>query len=123
MSSKPQASKTAAGVLTPEQIVEKYQAQVAAQPTAAHYFELGTAYYVAMRWDDAAGAFEKSVELDANQAFAHYYLGLVYAARGQSDKAQAALDRVLALSNNPMLKEQAKTRIPNVKSFADLGAK
>ena len=123
MASKPQASKTASGVSTPAEVIEKYKAQVAAQSSAANYFELGTAYYVAGRWDDAVSTFEKSVGMDANQGFAYYYLGLLYAARGQQDKAQAALDRVLQVSNNPMLKELAKARIPNVKSLADLGAK
>ncbi len=117
------SSKTPSAVLTPEQAIEKYSAQVKTQATAANYIELGAAYYVAKRWDDAVNAFEQAVQLDSKQAFAHYYLGLLYAAQGKSDKAQAELEQVLQVSNNPMLKEQARARIPNIKSVADLGAK
>jgi tetratricopeptide (TPR) repeat protein len=122
MSSKPNPSKAASTVLTPEQAIEKYSSQVQAQPTAANYLELGVAYYIAKRWDDAIQAFEKAVQLDGQQAFAHYYLGVLYAAKGERDKANAALAKLLQVSSNPMLKQQAQSRIPNIKSVADLGA-
>lgn len=123
MSSKPKTPAAPAGVLTPEQAIEKYNAEIKTQATAANYLELGVAYYVARRWQDAIAAFEKSVALDAKQGFAHYYLGILYASQGQRDKADAALAQVLQVSSNQMLKEQAKARIPNVKSIADLGSK
>lgn len=121
MSSKPKTPTAPAGVLTPEQAIDKYSAQVKSQPTAANYLELGVAYYVARRWQDAIQAFEQTVALDPKQAFAHYYLGILYASQGHRDKADAALAQLLQVSNNPMLKEQAKARIPNIKSAADLG--
>lgn len=121
MSSKPKTPAAPSGVLTPEQAIEKYNAEIKTQATAANYLELGVAYYVARRWQDAIAAFEKSAALDTKQAFAYYYLGVLYASQGQRDKADAALAQVLQVSNNQMLKEQAKARIPNVKSIQDLG--
>lgn len=123
MSSKPKTPAAPASVLTPEQAIEKYAAETKSQTTAANYLELGVAYYVGHRWQDAIHAFEQTIALDPKQAFAHYYLGILYASQGQRDKADAALAQVLQVSNNPMLKEQAKARIPNIKSVADLGSK
>lgn len=123
MSSKPKTPAASAGVLTAEQAIEKYNAEIKTQATAANYLELGVAYYVARRWQDAIAAFEKTVALDGKQAFALYYLGVLYASQGQREKADAALAQVLQFSNNQMLKEQAKARIPNIKSVADLGSK
>lgn len=123
MSSKPKTPPAPAGILTPEQAIDKYSDAIKSQATAANYLELGVAYYVAHRWQDAIQAFEKTVALDPKQAFAHYYLGILYASQGQRDKADAALAQVFEVSNNQMLKEQAKARIPNIRSLADLGVK
>jgi Flp pilus assembly protein TadD len=71
--------------------------------------------------EDAVGAFQKAVELDPRQAFAHFYLGVLYAAMGRREQANTELQRVLEVSNNPMLRVQAQTRIPNIRSVADLG--
>jgi tetratricopeptide (TPR) repeat protein len=121
MSSKPN-SKTASPVLSPEEAIQQYEDAVKAEPSAANYLELGAAYYIAKRWEDAVRAFERTVELDPKQAFAYYYLGVLYAALGQRDKASDALAHVLQVSNNPMLKEQAQARIPMITSVHDLGA-
>jgi tetratricopeptide (TPR) repeat protein len=120
MSSNPNV-KPAGGVLTPAEAVGQYEEAVKTQPTAANYLELGAAYYIAHRWDDAVRAFEKTLELDPKQAYAHYYLGILHAAMGQRDKANADLEQVLQHSTSQMLKDQARTRIPGVKSIADLG--
>jgi len=122
MSSKSKSDTLSASVLTPEQAIEKYSAEAKTQATAANYLELGAAYYVAHRWQDAIKAFEQAIALDPKQAFAHYYLGVLYASQGQRAQADAALSQVLAVSNNQMLKEQAQARIPNIKSVADLGS-
>lgn len=122
MSAKPGGPKPASNaVLSPEQAIEKYASQVSTQATAPGYLELGAAYYIAKRWDEAIRAFEKAIELDPAQGYAHYYLGVLYAATGQRDKANVAMQKVLQVSNNEMLKEQAQARIPNIKSIADLG--
>jgi tetratricopeptide (TPR) repeat protein len=123
MSSKPKTPAAPAGILTPEQAIDKYSDAIKNQASAANYLELGVAYYVAHRWQDAIQAFEQTIALDPKQAFAHYYLGILYASQGQRDKADAALAQVFEVSNNQMLKEQARARIPNIKSPADLGVK
>ncbi|MDL1897601.1 tetratricopeptide repeat protein [Anaerolineae bacterium CFX7] len=121
MPSKSKAASNTSPVLTPEQAIEKYSTEAASQATAANYLELGAAYYVAHRWQDAIQAFEKTITLDPNQAFAHFYLGILYASQGQREKADAALAKVLQVSANQMLKEQAQARIPHIQSVADLG--
>jgi len=121
MSSKPPAVRPNNALLTPEEAIEKYSALVKTEPTAANYLELGAAYYIARRWQDALDAFQKTVEVDPTQAFAYYYIGILNAALGNRDKANEALSQVLRVSNNPMLKAQAQTRIPQVHSVADLG--
>lgn len=123
MSSKSSTTNSAPAVLSPEQAIEKYSAQVKTNATAANYLELGAAYYIAHRWQDAITAFEKTVELDSKQPYAYYYLGILYAALGQREKANAALEQLLQVSNNPMLKEQGRARIPKISSPADLGGK
>lgn len=123
MSSKPKASDNSSPVLSPEQAIAKYEAESQTQGSAANYLELGVAYYVAHRWEDAVRTFEKVIALDPKQSYAYYYLGVLYAAQGQRDKADAALAQLLQVSSNPMLKEQAKARIPKVRNFADLGGK
>ncbi len=121
MSAKSKSASNTSPVLTPEQAIAKYTTETASQATAANYLELGAAYYVAHRWQDAIQAFEKTVALDPNQAFAHFYLGVLYASQGQREKADAALAQVLTVSANQMLKEQAQARIPRIQSPADLG--
>src|SRR5947208_2993526 len=121
MSSKPSAVRPNNALLTPTEAIEKYSNAVKTEPTAANYLELGAAYYIAKRWEDALNAFQKTVEVEPKQAFAYFYIGILSAALGNRDKANEALDKVLQVSNNPMLKAQAQTRIPQVHSVADLG--
>lgn len=121
MSSKQPAPKPNNALLTKEEAIEKYSAAVKSEPTAANYLELGAAYYIARRWDEALAAFQKTVEADPKQAFAYYFIGILSAAMGKREQADVALGKVLEVSNNPMLKAQAQTRISQVKSFADLG--
>lgn len=121
MSSKQPATRPNNALLTPEEAIAKYADAVKTEPSAANYLELGAAYYIARRWEDALKQFQKAVEVDSKQAVAYYYLGVLNAAMGNRDKANDALNQVLQISNNPMLRAQAQTRIPQVKSIADLG--
>ncbi|MCC7162616.1 MAG: tetratricopeptide repeat protein [Anaerolineae bacterium] len=122
MSAKQPVVRPNNALLTTEEAIEKYGNAVKSEPTAANYLELGAAYYIARRWDDALKAFEKTVEADPKQAFAYYYLGILNAAMGHRDKANKALDKLLEVSNNQMLKDQAQARIPQVSSPGDLGS-
>ena len=121
MSSKPKGPVTSA-VLSPAEAITLFESAVKSEPTAPNYLELGAAYYVAHRWDDALSTFEKTIQLDPRQAYAYYYLGVLYAAKGMRDKANDALNHLLQTTTNQMLKEQAQTRIPNVNSEADLSS-
>jgi tetratricopeptide (TPR) repeat protein len=121
MSAKAPAVKPNNALLTPAEAIEKYSAAVKSEPTASNYLELGAAYYISKRWDEALDAFNKAVEVDPKQAFAYYYVGILNAAKGNRDKAHEALEKILQVSNNQMLKDQAQSRIPAVKSVADLG--
>lgn len=108
-------------LLTTAEAIEKYSNAVKTEPTAANYLELGAAFYIARRWDDALKAFQKTVEVDSKQAVAYYYLGILNAALGNRDKANQALDQLLQVSSNQMLKDQGRARIPFVNTIADLG--
>lgn len=121
MAEKTDATLAAGGVLSPEQAIQKYEQAVATSPTASDYLELGVAYYVSKRWDDALKAFQKTVELDPKQGFAFYYLGILYAAMGKREQADKALEQLLQVSSNQMLKDQGKARIERVTSLAQLG--
>jgi len=121
MAAKPEANKPPGGVLSPEEAIQKYEQAVATSPTPSDYLELGVAYYVAKRWDDALKAFQKTVELDPKQGFAYYYLGILFAAMGRRDEANQALNQLLQVSSNQMLKEQGKARIESVTSLEQLG--
>jgi tetratricopeptide (TPR) repeat protein len=121
MSAKAPAVKPNNALLTPAEAIEKYSAAVQTEPTAANYLELGAAYYISKQWEDALKAFNKAVEVDPKQAFAYYYIGILNAAMGNRERANEALERILQVSNNQMLKDQARSRIPKVTSPADLG--
>jgi Flp pilus assembly protein TadD len=115
--------KAKAAELTPHEAVEHYERTVKEEPNnGEHFLDLGTAYYVAHRWDEAIGAFEQAVSLRPDLGHAHYYLGVLYAAKGDKEKARKELETVVKLGNNPILISQAKARIPQVNSANGLAA-
>lgn len=123
MSSKQPTVRPNNALLTTDEAIEKYANAVKSEPTAANYLELGAAYYIGKRWQDALNAFNKTVEMDPKQAFAYYYIGILNAALGNREQANAALEKVLQTSNNQMLLDQARARIPAIKNIAALGGK
>lgn len=109
--------------LTPHQAVEQFEREAKEKPTDAEtMMELGAAYYISHRWDEAIGAFEKAVSLKPDLGHAHYYLGVLYAAKGDKERAQRELQTVIKVGNNPILVAQAQARIPMVNSPAELVA-
>lgn len=121
MSSKQPSAKPNNALLTVEEAIEKYSNAVKSEPTSPNFLELGAAYYIARRWQDALNAFQKTVELDPKQSVAYYYIGILSAALGNREQANAALEKVLQNSSNPMLQDQARARIPNITSPEQLG--
>ncbi len=106
------ADKAVSVELTPSQAIEQYQRAAERNPNDAdNYMELGAAYYVAHRWDDAITAFEKAVQLKPDLAHAHYYLGVLYAAKGDQARAEKELAAVMQSTKNPILIAQAKARL------------
>ena len=103
--------------LTPTQAIEQYEREVkSGQVDADKYMELGAAYYIAHRWDEAIGAFEKAAQMNPELGHAHYYLGVLYASKGDKARAEQELNAVMRVSKNPILIAQAKARIPAVSS-------
>jgi Flp pilus assembly protein TadD len=101
--------------LTPQEAIEQYERAVKEAPNDADKFmELGAAYYIAHRWEEAIGAFEQAVALSPGLGHAHYYLGVLYAAKGDKDRAEKELKAVLSTTQNPILIAQARARIPAV---------
>ena len=84
--------------------------------------DLGAAYYIAHRPEDAIGAFEQAVSLRPDLGHAHYYLGVLYAAKGDNERARKELAAVMKVVNNPILVAQAKARIQTVSSPTELAA-
>jgi Flp pilus assembly protein TadD len=109
--------------LTPHEAVEHYERTTKDDPNnGENFMELGAAYYIAHRWDEAIGALEQAVKLRPDLGHAHYYLGVLYAAKGDKERARKELDAVMKLGNNPILIAQAKARIPAVTSSTGLAA-
>ncbi len=109
--------KGKAAELAPHEAIEQYERATAADPGNAELFmDLGSAYYIAHRWDEAIKAFERAVALNPGLGHAHYYLGVLYSAKGDKQRANEELNAVLRTSTNPMLIAQAKARIPAVSS-------
>lgn len=109
--------------LTPLEAIEHYERAVKEEPSSGETFmELGAAYYIAHRWDEAIGAFEQAVRLKPDLGHAHFYLGVLYTAKGDTDRARKELQSVVSTSTNPILVAQAKARIPAVKNSTELAA-
>lgn len=108
-------------VLTPQEAINFYERATNDDPNNADNFaELGAAYYIAHQWDQAIAALERAVQLQPDHGHAHYYLGVLYAAKGDRARAEKELNTVLQVSNNAILKAQAKSRIPNVNNPSQL---
>lgn len=77
------------------------------RPSAATYDNLGYAFYKMNALDKAEEAHRQALTANADDAIAHYNLGLVYAARGEEEKALDAF--ASAFSRDPKLRRFAIT--------------
>ncbi len=115
--------KAQAVEITPHEAIEQYERAVRDEPNNADkLMELGAAYYIAHRWDQAIDAFEKAVASNPGLGHAHYDLGVLYASRGDKERALKELNAVLSTTKNPILIAQAKARIPAVTGPEQLAA-
>ena len=61
---------------------------------------LGTVYYYARQYDRALEQYKRALELDADFARSHLYLGIAYDAMGNTDAAVSELETALAQSGS-----------------------
>ncbi|MBI4788308.1 MAG: tetratricopeptide repeat protein [Chloroflexi bacterium] len=97
--------------LTEGEAVKHFERAAKDNPDATSHFNLGSAYYVAHNLDDALREFQQAVALSPGLDHAHYYLGVIYKARGDQGKAREELEKVVKGSGNPLLKNQAQIQL------------
>lgn len=83
---------------TEESIAEGVLATRYAPQEPLVWFQLGGSLYLANRYQDAATALERAVELQPEYSDALYLLGLSYKALGHTEKARTTLETVLRLN-------------------------
>ncbi len=93
------------------ELISEFQKASESHPEdAGAFFNLGSAHFVEGNLAEAEEALNKALELDADHVDAHYYLGLVRAARGDVGGARKHFDAVVDASPHPMLKRLAAGR-------------
>ena len=97
--------------LTEGEAVKQFERAVKDHPDATSHFNLGSAYYVAHDLDAAFREFQEALALSPGLDHAHYYLGVIYKARGDKDRAREELQKVLNGSGNQLLKNQATIQL------------
>ena len=80
--------------------------------------QLGFAYLVAGRYEEALGPLKKALTLNPNLMFSHLNLAVCYAELGRLEEARAEVAEVLRLNPNVSL-ESSKQNMP-YKDPADL---
>ena len=77
------------------------------QDAQAH-FNLASGYYAAGSLDDAFKEFQQAAALSPSLDHSHYFLGVLYARRGDKTLARQEFEKVLTGGGHPLLKNQAK---------------
>ncbi|MDE3087945.1 MAG: tetratricopeptide repeat protein [Chloroflexota bacterium] len=104
--------KTRESELTPHEAVTLFERGVRDNPKDAQArLNLGSGYYAAGNWDAALKEFQEAAALAPSLDHAHYYLGVLYAKRGDKDTARQELEKVLNGNGHYLLKNQAKIQI------------
>jgi len=68
--------------------------------SAEDYLNQGLNHYENGRLDEAIAAYERSIQLQPNNAFAHYCLGVVYHSKEMLDKASELYEKSIKLDQN-----------------------
>jgi tetratricopeptide (TPR) repeat protein len=98
--------------LTVHQAIEQFERAVKENPQDPQArLNLGSGYYASHDWDAAFKEFQQAAVLAPSLDHAHYYLGVLYARRGEKDTARQELEKVLNGSGHYLLKNQAKLQI------------
>ena len=88
-------------------------------PNAYQFSDLGRAYLVAGRYEDAVIALEKARKIDPDLYFTYIYLTSVYSLLNRDEDARNAANNLLRLNPNFSLKDYSKHS--SLKSQADSG--
>ncbi|WP_428389322.1 Fe(2+)-trafficking protein [Mucisphaera sp.] len=110
--------------------IAQWERMAAEAPDDMAFLSLGNAYKEAERWADAAGAFQKAIDLNSGMSRAYQQLGHVQIKLDQKDEAKTTLTKGYKISAERgdvmpqramgSLLEQIGAEIPDVK---DAGAK
>ncbi len=100
--------------LTEGEAVARFEKAAKEHPDAQSHFNLGSAYYIAHKLDDALREFQQALELNPGMDHAHYYLGAIYKAQGDTAKARQEFDHVLHSTAHNMLKNQATIQLKSL---------
>ncbi len=104
--------KTKEAELSPREAVSLFERAVKDNPQDAQaHLNLGSSYYATHELDAAFKEFQQAAALAPSLDHAHYYLGVLYAKRGDKDKAREELQKVLGGNGHYLLKNQAKIQI------------
>lgn len=95
--------------LTPNEAIALFEKTVKENPQDAQaQLNLGTAQYTSGHFDPAFESFQNAARLAPTLGHAHYYLGVLYAKRGDKARAREEFDKVSGGDAHPMLKNQAR---------------
>jgi Flp pilus assembly protein TadD len=98
--------------LTPGEALARFEKALKENPNdAIAHFDLASAYYVSGKPDDAFNELQNALAISPGLDHAHYYLGVLYAQRGDKAKARQELEKVVQGSGHMLLKSQAKIRL------------
>jgi tetratricopeptide (TPR) repeat protein len=98
--------------LTVHQAIDRFERAVKENPQDAQArLNLGSGYYAGGNWDAALKEFQQAAALAPSLDHAHYYLGVLYARRGEKDTARQELEKVLNGAGHNLLKNQAKLQL------------
>jgi Tfp pilus assembly protein PilF len=98
--------------LTPRQATAHYEQVVKENPGDAQaHLNLGSVYYTTGNLDAAFKEFQDARALSPGLDHAHYYLGVLYAQRGDQANARKEWELVLNGGGHALLKDQARIRL------------
>lgn|SRR5574341_822521 len=104
--------KTEETELTPHEAIAHFERAAKENPNDARaQLNLGSAYYIAGNLDAALATLKEAVALSPSLDHAHYYLGVIYAKRGDKASAQQELEKVINGNAHIVLKNQARIQL------------
>jgi tetratricopeptide (TPR) repeat protein len=99
-----------------DQAIADFKQVIALDPNYAEvYYQLGRAYGLNEDLNQAITHFDQTIALDPNHAEAFYFRGLCYVDKRRTEKASADFQKVLELSNDPDLRQEAEDELQTLK--------